>query len=331
MTAGMELLTTADPHFIPGYSGYCPQDRFNCGETYAKTTHRLLLDPTINHAKTLVLANRATDDFEAWRPSRSDINVVNTRCKRTDPVFVHPMLPGYEGLVPGSSIKLGQRYAVCATEGLANFERQQLRNKAVLDRLRRTVAVQCGQAEPRNLEERLLIKTHYKLPLLTVRPEYMAAKNNLSPDKQCEMSENYTSLLYIFPKIQFLHDYQQSNIMKPQNNKNPVWHSFIHENARRYATHIPHGYKEFGTIIPSSDKVLHSFANCRKGQGTKYETIAYPPDPPLLVQSTEIYYENVGMIPNYLGYIPGAVFRCGKTFGVDSRDVKKRLRRDSDL
>lgn len=45
-----------------------------------------------------------------------------------------------------------------ATEGLADFERQQLQNKAALDRLRRTINVQCGRAEPRNLEERLVRK-----------------------------------------------------------------------------------------------------------------------------------------------------------------------------
>lgn len=47
---------------------------------------------------------------------------------------------------------------VHATEGLADFERQQLRYKATLDRLRRTIDVQCGRAEPRNLEERLVRK-----------------------------------------------------------------------------------------------------------------------------------------------------------------------------
>ncbi|XP_071559747.1 CIMIP2 protein CG18335 [Temnothorax nylanderi] len=304
MTAGMELLTTAEPHFIPGYSGYCPQYRFSCGETYAKATHKLLLDPTINHARTLVLANYAAEDYEAWRPSESDIRVVNTRFKRTDPLFVHPMLPGYEGFVPGTNDGLGQRYAVRATEGLADFERQQLRSKAALDRLRRTIGVQCGQAEPRNLEERLLIKTQFKLPLLTVRPEYVTATNNLPLDKKCEISESYTSLFYFVVIL---------NILR-----------------KGYATHIPHGYTYSEiSIVPSSDNVLYSFANCRKG--TKYRMTDLYPDPPLLVQSTEIYHKNVGMIPNYLGYIPGAVFRCGKTFGADSRDVKLWLRRDSDL
>ncbi|XP_018402537.1 PREDICTED: UPF0605 protein CG18335-like [Cyphomyrmex costatus] len=298
----MDLLITADPHFIPGYSGYCPQYRFNCGETYAKTTHKLLLDPTINHAKTLVLANRAVTDCE--RPSKSDINVVNTRFKRTDSLFVHPMLPGYEGFVPGSNITLGQRYAVHTTEGLADFERQQLRNKAALDRLRRTINVQCGRAEPRNLEERLLIKTSFKLPLFTVRPEYVATMNNLSSNKQ-------------------------SNKMKFSNKQ--TWYSFIRENAKRYATHIPHGYFET-SIIPLHDDALYSFVKCRKGQSAKYKimTTTYQ-EPPSLVQSTEIYHKNVGMIPNYFGHIPGAMFRCGKTFGVDSKDVKKWFRRDSDL
>lgn len=82
--------------------------------------------------------------------------------------------------------------------------------------------------------------------------------------------------------------------------------------CKGYATHIPHGYTYFGTaIISSSDIVLYDFAtNCRKKESTKYgvEVIAYF-DPPLLVQSTEIYHKNIGMIPNYLGHIPGALFR----------------------
>ncbi|XP_018364443.1 PREDICTED: UPF0605 protein CG18335-like [Trachymyrmex cornetzi] len=316
----MDLLITADPHFIPGYSGYCPQYRFNYGETYAKATHKLLLDPTINHAKTLILADRAVTDCE--RPSKSDIDVVNTRFKRTDSLFVHPMLPGYEGFVPGSNIRFGQRYAVHATEGLADFERQQLQNKVALDRLRRTINVQCGRAEPRNLEERLLVKTSFKLPLLTVRPEYVATMNNLSSNKKCKISKNDTS--------SNTNINEQSNKMKFSDKQNPTWYSFILENAKRYATHIPHGYFET-SIIPSHDDALYSLAKSQKGQSVKYKITTIYPEPPLLVQSTEIYHKNVGMIPNYFGHIPGAMFRCGKTFGVDSKDVKKWLRKDFDL
>ncbi|KYN41097.1 hypothetical protein ALC56_04248, partial [Trachymyrmex septentrionalis] len=289
ITAEMDLLITADPHFIPGYSGYCPQFRFNYGETYAKTTHKLLLDPTINRAKTLILADRTATDCE--RPSKSDIDVVNARFKRTDSLYVHPMLPKYEGFVPGSHIRLGQRYAVRATEGLADFERQQLQNKAALDRLRRTINVQCGRAEPRNLEERLLVKTSFKLPLLTIN------KNPHGVPLSAKTRKKNISII--------------SNIL-------------------RKGYHIPHGYFET-SIIPSYDDALYSFAKCQKGQSVQYKITTIYPEPPLLVQSTEIYHKNVGMIPNYFGHIPGAMFRCGKTFGVDSKDAKKWLRRDFDL
>ncbi|KAG5323050.1 U605 protein, partial [Acromyrmex heyeri] len=320
ITAEMDLLITADPHFIPGYSGYCPQFRFNYGETYAKATHKLLLDPTINHAKTLVLTDRAVTDCE--RPSKSDIDVVNARLKRTAALFIHPMLPGYKGFIPGSNVRLGQRYAVHATEGLADFERQQLKNKAALDRLRRTINVQCGRVEPRNLEERLLVKTLFKLPLLPVRPEYCSYNNckNININEEhfncfCKSMKNLPS---------------QSNKMKFSDKQNPTWCSFIRENAKRYATHIPHGYFET-SIIPSYDDALYNFAKCQKGQSVKYKITTIYPEPPLLVKSTEIYHKNVGMIPNYFGHIPGAMFRYGKTFGVDSKDVKKWLRRDFDL
>lgn len=78
-----------------------------------------------------------------------------------------------------------------------------------------------------------------------------------------------------------------------------------------YATHIPHDYTYLETsIVPSSDDVLNSFANCRKREGIKYRVITNVyTDPPLLVQSTEIYHKNIGMIPNYGGHIPGAMFR----------------------
>lgn len=60
------------------------------------------------------------------------------------------------GFIPGLSARIGQRYTVLATEGLADFEREQLRVKTTLNRLRKTIDVQSGRAEPRNLEERLV-------------------------------------------------------------------------------------------------------------------------------------------------------------------------------
>ncbi|XP_070158788.1 CIMIP2 protein GA14893 [Polyergus mexicanus] len=296
MTVGTELLITAEPHLIPGYTGYCPQYRFKYGETYAKVTHKLLLDPAVNHANTLILSNCVTDNNETWRPPKSDINVVNARCKRTDPVFVHPMLPGYEGFIPGLNGRIGQRYMVLATEGLADFERQQLRAKATLHQLKKTIDVQSGRAEPRNLEERSLIKSQFKLPMLAVRAE-------------CIAKQFRKHLIYIKKIV-------NTTLFR-----------------KGYASHISHDYEYFGkSIVSSSDNLLYDFTSCRKRQSMEYEpvTVAYP-DPPLLIQPSEIYHKHVGMIPNYLGHIPGAVFRYGKTFGADTIDAKRWLQGDSAL
>lgn len=78
-----------------------------------------------------------------------------------------------------------------------------------------------------------------------------------------------------------------------------------------YATHVPHSYEYFGKlIVSSSDSLLYDFTNCRKGQIMEYEPVTIAcPDPPILIQSSEIYHKHVGMIPNYFGHIPGAMFR----------------------
>ncbi|XP_053992705.1 UPF0605 protein CG18335-like [Hylaeus volcanicus] len=308
MSAGAESLATAEPHLIPGYAGYCPQYRYRCGETYGSITHKVLLDPTVNHAETLILSNRVTDDYEVQRPPKNDIDVVNTRYKHTDPVFVHPIMPGYEGFTPRLNANNGQRYTVLATEGLAEFERQQIRNKAALNVLKRTIAIQSGHGEPRNLEDRLLIKSEFKLPMLTVRPDRVGVMRNLFLDEQHETPRDHS------PSPHFM------------DNANPKKY-FV----SRYAGHIPYGYAHFGASnVPATNSALCDFtSNYRKRQSTEWAPVTISrPDPPLAIQPTMIYHKHVGMIPNYLGHVPGETFRFGKTFGADTKDAKRWLRGD---
>ncbi|XP_012174685.1 UPF0605 protein CG18335 isoform X1 [Bombus terrestris] len=308
MSAGTELLSTAEPHLIPGYAGYCPQYRYRCGETYGSLTHKVLLDPTVNHAETLILSNRIPDDYEVQRPPKNDIDVVNARYKRTDPIFIHPITPSYEGFTPKLKARNGQRYTVLATEGLAEFERQQLRNRAALNELKRIIDIQAGQGEPRNLEDRLLIKSEFKLPMLTVRPDCVGVTRNLFLDEQHETPSDHSPSPYFM------------------DNANPQKY-FI----SRYGGHIPYGYAHFGkTNVPATNSALCDFtSDYRKRQSTEWAPVTISrPDPPLLIQPTIIYHKHVGMLPNYLGHVPGETFRFGKTFGADTKDAKRWLRGD---
>ncbi|XP_076161676.1 CIMIP2 protein CG18335-like isoform X2 [Ptiloglossa arizonensis] len=308
MSAGVELLTSAEPHLIPGYAGYVPQYRYRCGETYGSVTHKLLLDPTVNHAETLILSNRVTDDYEVQRPPKNEIDTVNARYKSTESTFVHPMVPGYEGFTPKLNARNGQRYSVLATEGLAEFERQQQRDKAALNELKRIITVQGGLGEPRNLKDRLLIKSQFKLPMLTVRPDCVSVMKNLFVDEQHETPRDHSPSPYFM------------------NNADPKKY-FING----YAGHIPYGYSHFGASnIPATNSALCDFTtNYRKRQSTEWAPASISrPDPPLMIQPTMIYHKHVGMLPNYLGHVPGETFRFGKTFGANTKDAKRWLRGD---
>ncbi|KAF3422306.1 hypothetical protein E2986_12851 [Frieseomelitta varia] len=290
MSTGTELLSTAKPHLIPGYAGYCPQYRYRCGETYGSLTHKLLLDPTVQ------------------RPPKDDIDTVNARYKTTDPIFIHPIKPGYEGFTPKLLARNGQRYTVLATEGLAEFERQQLRNKAALNEVKKIVAIQSGQGEPRNLEDRLLIKSEYKLPMLTVRPDCVGVMRNLFLDEQYETPRDHAPSPYFM------------------DNANPEKHFMS-----GYTGYIPYGYAHFGkTNVAATNSALCDFtSDYRKRQSTEWAPVTISrPDPPLIIEPTTIYHKHVGMLPNYLGHIPGETFRFGKTFGADTKDAKRWLRGD---
>ncbi|XP_065593255.1 ciliary microtubule inner protein 2A [Cyrtonyx montezumae] len=66
-------LLPPNPHHIPGYEGFVPQYNYQFGETYGKTTHRLLADPRVRGSPRSVLAllrrQRFIEDFSGMQHS----------------------------------------------------------------------------------------------------------------------------------------------------------------------------------------------------------------------------------------------------------------------
>lgn len=104
----LDMVETAQPYLLPGYTGHCPQYKYREGASYGSQTHKLLLDPTVGHSEYLVLSDRTVGDYDVTRPAQRDIDVVEARFKYGDPVYQHPMLPGYEGFVPKEKSSLGK-------------------------------------------------------------------------------------------------------------------------------------------------------------------------------------------------------------------------------
>ncbi|XP_069799321.1 ciliary microtubule inner protein 2A isoform X3 [Dendropsophus ebraccatus] len=49
-------LFTPDPYYVPGYGGFCPQLRYQLGNTYGSATSRLLTDPAMMRSPRSVLS-----------------------------------------------------------------------------------------------------------------------------------------------------------------------------------------------------------------------------------------------------------------------------------
>lgn len=302
----MELVSTPTPHFIPGYTGFCPEYKYRIGDTYGTTTHKVLLDPTVHHAEKLVLSDRLHDDYQVFRPAQRDIDIVNER--QGDTVYKHPMLPGYEGFVPREHGLFGQRYTVQTTEALSEFEKLQMRDREAQNEVLKIQAMQDGKWDPKNLEDRELTKSQFKFPLIEVRPECANIMRNLPVTEPPLAPPRVSNSPY------FMDNADAEKYLK-----------------QGFTGHVPFGYANFGkTNEAMTNSALCDFtSNYRKRLSTEWAPVTINrPDPPLLIQPSELYHRHVGQLPNYCGHIPGAIFRFGKTYGNDSRDAKRWLRGD---
>ncbi|XP_036348082.1 LOW QUALITY PROTEIN: UPF0605 protein GA14893 [Rhagoletis pomonella] len=173
----MDLVITPEPHFVPGYTGHCPQFRFRAGKTYGKLTHKLLIDPCVIHAPELIVTPSNREPLSLEYPTVHETELLNTREKFVDPVYRHPIIPGYDGFVPNLASKIGKRYIAAATAGMAEHEllMDQLRCER-RNLLHRDILGSGLGVFERKMNERLLPLTYYRSPLIPVKARARALK-----------------------------------------------------------------------------------------------------------------------------------------------------------
>ena len=116
-----------EPHYIPGYRGYCPQMNFKMGDTYGKTTHGILTDGKIAKSKRRVLAqtsSNASRECEQYLAESEEAQISRNRraISYGDKKLMHNMVPGYTGYIPKKEDHFGNRYAVGCHRAISNFE-----------------------------------------------------------------------------------------------------------------------------------------------------------------------------------------------------------------
>lgn len=128
---------------------------YRVGDTYGSLTHKLLIDPSVSHAEKVIVSTRSSDEYHVKRPTLREIDLVRQRGAHSgDPVYQHPVTPGYEGFIPRINGKFGQRFSIAATEGLADFERETLRNRSNARRMKHRGALRATNLGGRSLGER---------------------------------------------------------------------------------------------------------------------------------------------------------------------------------
>ncbi|XP_040013937.1 protein FAM166B [Xiphias gladius] len=106
-----KVLLTPDPHYIPGYAGYCPQLKFNLGKSYARLTAELLTSPDVKRSSRPVLhtghvPSTDTDALTLRGIPDSDLK---------------KMIPGYTGFIPRSQNYFSCSYSETCRKALAEF------------------------------------------------------------------------------------------------------------------------------------------------------------------------------------------------------------------
>lgn len=113
------------------------------------------MDPCVGHAERIVLSNRNLDEYHVSRPTLREIDLIRQHGEEIgDPIYKHPFIPGYEGFVPRINGKFGQRFLIEATEGLADLEREAMRNRCKLRKMKHRGALQSSATGSRSLGER---------------------------------------------------------------------------------------------------------------------------------------------------------------------------------
>jgi len=128
-------LVTEEPFHIPGYAGHKPQYEFQCGNTFGKTTHDLLV--SLNTSQKPIL-----QPIKTYRPKSApgspDVkNVLENRrvghpiCQ----VYKPQMRSGYMGHVPGANFSAynGKGFPSICDQSLIDFTNRQLTNRKAFD------------------------------------------------------------------------------------------------------------------------------------------------------------------------------------------------------
>ncbi|CAL8281520.1 ciliary microtubule inner protein 2B [Gadus morhua] len=301
-----KVLMTPDPQYIPGYAGYCPQLKYNMGQTYGQLTHKLLTSPEVRRSSRLVLSTGypQTADRLDWTTDRPDLiadrpdrtsdrlerniygpdwsterpeqtgheTLLTTRLHRGEDRNLDNMIPGYTGFIPKRQKYFAQTYSQTCRGALKEFTRDQ---------------------NTRLHSQSSNLPVHYRSPEFQGKKLYtpLAAVCDELPPPHAQKAWKPLGSPYLMHD-QSPHKYFISGFTGyvPQSR-------FLI--GRGYPATTNEALIQFGREMRSEPS---SYADMRRKSST------LPPIP-------TVYPSSDGLLPFYDGHVPGYKFTYGNTFG----------------
>ncbi|XP_030062657.1 protein FAM166A-like [Microcaecilia unicolor] len=122
-----EMIASTGKLDVKIYAGFCPQLRYQTGNTYGKTTNRLLTDPSVVKSPHSVLAPISTLPLHSSMGNNGITSSTNQSFPlKTDQRHVETYISGYTGHVPNLKFQSGRTYSTLANSAREKF----LANKA---------------------------------------------------------------------------------------------------------------------------------------------------------------------------------------------------------
>ncbi|KAH3794742.1 protein FAM166B-like [Dreissena polymorpha] len=291
--SGKSILMTPDPYHTPGYGGFCPQFKYQIGETFGKTTSKLLRSDAVASSGKLVLA----DIRASSAPVMEDDPKATLLRSRThswgDQKLMEQMIPGYTGFIPRHEHFFGKRYAVNCKGAISDFESDHRKYLQNADELRIIEAVQAGKVNKDAVPMLPPIRSRQVTPL---RPIAADAKPYIS----ASMTKSAESPFYM------ANDNDMKRFMSG------------------YTGFVPRARPRLGMGYPIiTHEALNEFtSDTARLQGLKSQPITIHRDQPRVKDAKLIYPLESGLVPHYTGHIPGQKFRYGETFGHSTENAK---------
>ncbi|KAE8742515.1 hypothetical protein FOCC_FOCC011925, partial [Frankliniella occidentalis] len=171
---------------------------------------------------------------------------------------------------------------------MSDFEQQQRRERATRNQVVRAQQLQNNAADPKHLLDRMVQANQWKMPLYMVRPEMSGVIRKVcAPEAAVPPARSAVSPYFMDPN-----DPEKYFVLG-------------------YTGHVPYGMARYGqTSQALTNSALCDFThNYRRRQSTEWAPVGVvQADPPLLLTPPEIYHKHVGLLPHYVGHLPGAKF-----------------------